>query len=552
MRSETTPLENGTGLKEGGFRRVEIPHALIGDIAGSLRQHVIGQDEAVDAVAKAILRARARVIESKQPLSAFMFLGRTGVGKTEMAIAMAKVQFGDKWADHYRRIDCSSLRQPHDTAKIQGAPPGYVGYGDPLLITPEFLDQEGGVVLVFDEFEKAHPEVQKLLLPILQEGELVTQASTGKQSNSGHQNKEIAPRTLKFDNAFIVLTSNIGAEAIDRAGMPQLGFKTPTSSTNPDMREMVMREVRAYYTGIPELMGRVGEPNIIVFKDLGQQAYSEIFDKTIARINGNQREIRTPISITPELKEWLIQKAVGDGRYGARDIEHVIETHILTKVAEARTSGLLRDGSALVLRVNENKEVELWTKDAETASDPDRNSLINAIGARVLPSSVAATGHSDGPVPVRSTENNLGNMQRNIPFNIYPAFKAERGREGVRRINVEVDGIGKGFIEIAEFEPRTKNNSIVVFASPENRLYTLSVNMQSKNPSRVAKCTITLPTVRYYGVGTHTLSNGVWNNVFIGWMNQRTGVVSFPLVFSENDLRLLEVTINSKKAAHRY
>lgn len=520
-----------------GFRRVEISSNIVKDTASRLSKYVIGQDEAVNIVARAILRAKSQMTNPKQPLSAFMFLGRTGVGKTELAIALAKVQHGNKWDNYYKRIDCTSLKSSADITKISGSSPGYVGYGDPSLITADFLKQEGGVVVVFDEFEKAHSNVQKLLLPILQEGVLTVFAPTAKKSSAGSDSKEIAPTVLDFSNAFIIFTSNIGAEALNKSYERRLGFQT-TAPLEPNNRGIVLRELRKEFSNMPEFLGRIGEGNVLVFNDLGPREHELIFDKFIRTINADQRGIRTSITITPRLKKHLLKEAIGDGRYGARDIEHVIADSILTKVAEGRSSGVLTDGSALVLDLGEDGSVALWTKPPEVILP---NPLVLIGGNQPISPAAVSTG-KESKLLVGKRETIL-KERKNIPFKINPSFKMAEDNntgESMEQIKIRVSGVGAGLIQLTKFI------SSETQGGDPNHFYTLAVKMRASNHGKIPIGKIIIPAGEYKGAGNVRLIGRLYEANMSEWKDKDGNIT--PLIFSRTDFDSLEIVINRIKA----
>lgn len=532
--------------QESGFTRVDTDSShIIRDTVRNLNQHIIGQDEAVHAVASAILRAKAQMTNPKQPFSTLMFLGRTGVGKTEMAKAAAKVLYGNQWEEHFKLVDCTSLSESQNVTKITGGSPEYVGYGDPLLISPDFLNQEGGAILVFDEFEKAHPSVQKLLIPILQEGKMTVYVPTGRPGKSGSRSQEIAPIPLTFNNVHIVFTSNIGTEALNQAHVEPLGFHTAASSEQPNNKKIVLQELRRRFSSTPELLGRIGEQNVVVFNDLGPREYSLIFDKTISDINVNQRGIKTPIEITQGLKEWLIKNAVGNGRHGARDIEHVIENYVLTKVAEGRASGVLRDGSSLLLDLESNgKDIGLWTKPAEAIPLPAAVSI--GENQRILPAPV----NRESTLPSES-ERAISRKERGVPFKIKPSFKMVRDAKtgkNIEQIKVRVGGVGIVFVQIIESTPKAQDNSTVIFASGETHLYTLAVRIEANSFDKIPVCKINIPVGRYDGISRRNIVNGIHEVNISKWKN-KDGKTS-PLVFTRTDFESLEIIVNRMKAIH--
>ena len=242
-----------------------------------LHNRVIGQDEAVDAVARAIRRARAGLKDPKRPIGSFIFLGPTGVGKTELARALAESMFGDE--DAMIRIDMSEFMERHSTARLVGAPPGYVGFDEGGQLTEKVRRKPYSVVLL-DEVEKAHPEVFNILLQVLDDGRL----TDGKG------------RTVDFRNTVIIMTSNVGAEAIRKGG--SLGFKPDTASQYEDMKSKVMEDLKRTFR--PEFLNRIDE--IIVFHSLDESQIGQIVDLMVEDLQKRLKEQEIEFTLTDEAK----------------------------------------------------------------------------------------------------------------------------------------------------------------------------------------------------------------------------------------------------------
>lgn len=299
-----------------------------------LHDRVVGQEEAVTAVARAIRRARAGLKDPKRPIGSFIFLGPTGVGKTELARALAEAMFGDE--DAMIRIDMSEFMERHSTARLVGAPPGYVGYDEGGQLTEKVRRKPYSVVLL-DEVEKAHPEVFNVLLQVLDDGRL----TDGKG------------RTVDFRNTVIIMTSNVGAEMIRKGG--SLGFKPDNESKYTDMKTKVMEELRKTFR--PEFLNRVDE--MIVFHPLDEQQIEQIVDLMVADLQKRLREQDIEFTLTPEAKGFLA-KAGFDPQYGARPLKRAIQRHIEDRLSEALLAGTVKRGDRVGIGLNsEGNELEV-------------------------------------------------------------------------------------------------------------------------------------------------------------------------------------------------
>ena len=303
----------------------------------SLHERVVGQNEAVEAVAKAIKRGRVGLKDPNRPIGSFLFLGPTGVGKTELSKALAESLFGDE--NSMIRIDMSEYMEQHSTAKLIGSPPGYVGFEEGGQLTEKIRRKPYSVIL-FDEIEKAHPDVMNMLLQILEDGRL-----TDSQG-----------RTVNFKNTVIIMTSNIGARLITEK--KHLGFsasqdekqkeKDEYEETKKQVMEALKKELR------PEFINRIDE--IIVFHKLtDEEIYSIIdilLDKVIKRLN-DQRYI---IKLEPKVKDLIASKGV-DKAYGARPLRRTIQNLLEDKLAEEILDGNLKKNKEVNIGVEDNKIV---------------------------------------------------------------------------------------------------------------------------------------------------------------------------------------------------
>ena len=288
-----------------------------------LHKRVIGQDEAVDAVAEAVLRSRSGLADPNRPIGSFIFLGPTGVGKTELARALAEYLFDDERA--LIRIDMSEYQERHTVARLLGAPPGYVGYEEGGQLT-EAVRRRPYSVILFDEIEKAHHDVFNVFLQILDEGRLT--------DGQGH--------TVDFRNTIVIMTSNIGSHRIlDYKG--QIG-----GAKEALMRATVMEELRAHFR--PEFLNRVDE--IIVFHALTEEELMEIVDIQLSRLRKRLAERRITLKLSDEAKRHLV-KAGYDPNYGARPLKRTIQKELETPLGRRILAGEVHDGDTVNVGFND-------------------------------------------------------------------------------------------------------------------------------------------------------------------------------------------------------
>lgn len=296
-----------------------------------LKQRVIGQDEAVESLARAIKRARVGLKDEKRPIGSFMLLGPTGVGKTELTKALAESLFGNENA--MIRFDMSEYMEPHSISKLIGSPPGYVGYDDGGQLTEQVRRKPYSIVL-FDEIEKAHPDVFNMLLQILEDGRLT-------DSNG---------RTVNFKNTVIIMTSNAGARNI--VENHAIGFinKEDSEKNYEKTKEQVMTELKKLFR--PEFLNRLDE--IIVFKKLSSQNIEKITTLMLKEFENRVQDRDISITISKEAIAYL-SKVGFDETYGARPLRRAIQTHIEDKFAEAILEGQVQNGDAVHIDCKEDK-----------------------------------------------------------------------------------------------------------------------------------------------------------------------------------------------------
>jgi len=288
-----------------------------------LHRRVIGQDEAVTAVSEAVVRARAGLKDPNRPIGSFLFLGPTGVGKTELARALAEFLFDDEKA--MVRIDMSEYQEKHSVSRLVGAPPGYVGYDEGGQLT-EAVRRRPYCVLLFDEIEKAHGDVFNVLLQVLDDGRL-----TDGQG-----------RTVDFKNSIVIMTSNVGSHIILQYRSTQIG------EVHDRMRDAVLAELRKQFR--PEFLNRVDDT--IVFHALREDQLKKIIDIQLDRLNDRLAERKIVIRVTDEAKTHLVSKGY-DPNYGARPLKRTVQKEIETPMARRMLAGEVRDNMAVYVEYDE-------------------------------------------------------------------------------------------------------------------------------------------------------------------------------------------------------
>ena len=299
----------------------------IKNLEKNLHKRVIGQNEAVEAVAKAIRRGRIGLKDPKRPIGSFLFLGPTGVGKTELCKALAENLFDNE--DNMIRLDMSEYMEPHSVSKIIGAPPGYVGFDDGGQLT-EKVKRKPYSLILFDEVEKAHPDVMNLLLQILEDGRLT----------------DTQGREVDFKNAIIIMTSNIGARII--TDKKTLGFSNETKNDGENKNEQkeyenikkeVMAELKREFR--PEFINRIDE--IIVFHKLNDEEISKIIELMLNEVKNRMKAQKYEIEFSPKVKELIAKKGI-DKAFGARPLKRTIQNLVEDKIAEAILDGVVKKG----------------------------------------------------------------------------------------------------------------------------------------------------------------------------------------------------------------
>ena len=311
------------------FRLEEKESEKLLKIEEELHKRVVGQDEAITAIAHAVRRSRAGIKDPKRPIGSFVFLGPTGVGKTLLARALAEFMFGDE--DALLQLDMSEYMEKFNVSRLIGAPPGYVGYEEGGQLT-ERIRRRPYAVILLDEIEKAHPDVFNLLLQVFEDGRLTDSFS----------------RKVDFRNTVIIMTSNVGAELIRKAS--SLGFKSQKEEiTYQDMKEKLLEEVKRTFK--PEFLNRIDD--IIVFRPLVKEDLQRIVDFELGFVVERLKEQNIAMEVSQEAKDFIIEKGF-DPVFGARPLKRTIQRFLEDPLSSAIISKRFKDGSSVkVLRKNE-------------------------------------------------------------------------------------------------------------------------------------------------------------------------------------------------------
>ncbi|MFJ6658317.1 ATP-dependent Clp protease ATP-binding subunit [Streptomyces sp. NPDC091377] len=296
-----------------------------------LHRRVIGQDEAVKAVSDAVLRSRAGLASPDRPIGSFLFLGPTGVGKTELARALAEALFGSE--DRMVRLDMSEYQERHTVSRLVGAPPGYVGHEEAGQLT-EVVRRHPYALLLLDEVEKAHPDVFNILLQVLDDGRL-----TDSQG-----------RTVDFTNTVVVMTSNLGSEAIGRRGAG-IGFGAGGAEADEEARrEQILRPLREHFR--PEFLNRIDE--IVVFRRLTPEQLHRITDLLLERTRRLLHAQDIAVGFTPAAVDWLSRQGY-QPEYGARPLRRTIQREVDNQLSRLLLNGEVREGSQVTVDVSDGR-----------------------------------------------------------------------------------------------------------------------------------------------------------------------------------------------------
>ena len=303
-----------------------------------LHKRVIGQEDAIKAVSRAVRRARVGIRDPKRPIGSFIFLGPTGVGKTELCKALAEAMFSDE--NSIIRVDMSEYMEKHGVSKLIGAPPGYVGYEEGGQLTEAVRRKPYSVVLL-DEIEKAHPEVFNILLQIMEDGRL----TDGKG------------KVVNFKNTIIIMTSNVGAHSIKKQKSMGFNISSNSESDYEKMKENIMEELKRSFK--PEFLNRIDET--IVFHELSKDNMISIVDLMLKSIGSRLKENEINLEFSDKCKEFLLEKGT-DLKYGARPLRRVITKELEDKLSEEMLLGNVKIGDSLMVSVGDDglvfKELE--------------------------------------------------------------------------------------------------------------------------------------------------------------------------------------------------
>ncbi|HWZ18189.1 MAG TPA: AAA family ATPase [Ktedonobacteraceae bacterium] len=325
-------VENWTGVPVSQMLESERQNLI--SLEDDLRKRVIGQDEAISAVARAIRRSRAGLKDPKRPIGSFLFLGPTGVGKTELAKALAAELFGG--VENLIRLDMSEYMEPHTVSRLFGSPPGYVGYDEGGQLTEQVRRRPYSVILL-DEVEKAHPEVFNALLQIMDDGRL-----TDGQG-----------RTVDFKNTVVIMTSNAGSADMKRA--VRIGFLPTKDEDSGDehheaIRSKAMEGLKRMFR--PEFINRIDQ--IVVFHSLGKPELYKIVDLLLDQVRSRLSEQKIELVISDEVRDLLLREGF-DEEYGARPLRRTIQTYVDDTLADALLNGVLAPGKVAHLVLHDGK-----------------------------------------------------------------------------------------------------------------------------------------------------------------------------------------------------
>jgi ATP-dependent Clp protease ATP-binding subunit ClpC len=333
-----------TGVPTANIAQEESVRLL--KMADVLHERIVGQDEAINTLARTVRRARTGLKDPRRPIGSFIFLGPTGVGKTELCKALAEFMFGSD--DALIQFDMSEFMERHTISRLVGAPPGYVGYEEAGQLT-EAIRRRPYSVIVFDEIEKAHPEAFNMLLQIMEDGHLT--------DAKGHK--------VDFRNTIVIMTSNVGSSVITRDAF--LGFSTiqgdeANSDTYREMRSKLMKELKKLFR--PEFLNRIDE--VLVFHELTRADITKIVDIQIKQLNQRLAEHHITVMCTDAGREALVQEGY-DPQFGARPLRRAIQRYVEDELAEKMLESVFKDGDVVLVDAEEGRII---LRLPEAASEP--------------------------------------------------------------------------------------------------------------------------------------------------------------------------------------
>jgi len=336
-------------------RMLEAEAKKLARMEEELKEHVVGQDDAVRLVSDAVKRSRVGIADPNRPIGSFLFLGPTGVGKTELSKSLAKFMFDDENA--VIRVDMSEFMEKHSVSKLIGSPPGYVGHEEGSTFTEKVRHRPYSVIL-FDEIEKAHPEVFNVLLQVLDSGHLT----------------DAKGRKVNFKNSIVILTSNIGAEFIDK--MSTFGFSAAAGDDSKEydvVKEKVMARLKDYFR--PEFLNRLDE--IILFNILSREAIKSIVQMQVSIVEKRLKEKDITLEIKPEVYEYLAKEGY-DPHYGARPLKRLIQSKILTPIATFMVSKGVMEGGKVEVGIANGEFVFDVVKSARASKSQRKKTAVTA------------------------------------------------------------------------------------------------------------------------------------------------------------------------------
>jgi ATP-dependent Clp protease ATP-binding subunit ClpC len=301
-------------------------------IEKALHERIVSQRPAISALARAIRRSRAGLKNPGRPVGSFLFLGPTGVGKTEVARSIAEYLFGSERS--LIRFDMSEFMEKHSVSKFIGSPPGYVGHEEGGQLT-ERLRRSPYAVVLFDEVEKAHPDLFNVLLQVFEDGILT----------------DALGQTVDCKHAIFIMTSNLGARVIQKRA--SLGFQANADSSRERMEEQVMSKVKQTFA--PEFINRLDE--IIIFDELSDDDLLQIIDLQVAKLNKIVEGRDLKIVVTDPARNWLIEKTCADRKYGARPLKRALQKYVEDELSEALIQGQISEASTVEVSVDADKLV---------------------------------------------------------------------------------------------------------------------------------------------------------------------------------------------------
>ncbi|HKS42627.1 MAG TPA: ATP-dependent Clp protease ATP-binding subunit, partial [Blastocatellia bacterium] len=320
-------ISRWTGIPISSLKEEETSRLL--RIEEELHKRIISQDRAISALSRAIRRSRAGLKNPNRPVGSFLFLGPTGVGKTEVARSLAEFLFGTERA--LIRFDMSEYMEKHAVSKLIGSPPGYVGHEEGGQLT-EKIKRNPYSVLLLDEIEKAHPDLFNILLQVLEDGTLTD--SLGNQ--------------IDFKNTILIMTSNIGARFIQKRG--HMGFQSSSRSQQTTVEEGVMQAVKQTFN--PEFINRLDE--IIVFEPLTDTDLFEIVGLLVAQLNRTLIRRKLQVQMTQDARRWIVEKTCSDRTYGARPLRRALQKHVEDPLSEALIGGRFSEASVVEVYLEDN------------------------------------------------------------------------------------------------------------------------------------------------------------------------------------------------------